>query len=375
MKKVLLLLLACSVILVLSFFLIPSLKAKISRKFNEMRLEEVNITVHNLKGLLHERAELNKIPFEELPFTGAKNNYDLTIEFTGKSPFKAKAKLQGIYNDHWKYDRYSFKVKSSEVASIYGDNTFSLMHPSCRDILGDWIASKIEQKRGLNSLRRHFIKGYVNDEYKGVYLYEERASKSFFKSRGLKEGVIFKVYLDDLNDLNPRYKWYTKNSDSTLVKNLIRRFLADSTKGFTPFNIELMSEHYAITDLVQGHHQLIDFNSFFYYQKETGKIALIGREWNSLQSLNKVPILSVYKVKEMNNIHTLILQNNELRAAYSSKLKIMSKFDLELFFSEIEEEISMLEKVLWYDLGGNSFDRSYLYKNQEFLKDLLRDDK
>lgn len=371
MKKIFLLLLLFAILLVSVFYIKPTIAKRFKYEWDFFFAEELSIKIKSYKSFLLERNQLNEISFSELPYTGVKAKYNSELRFNSKKS-KSKVKIPGMYNDHWKHEKFSMKFSKAKSFRI---GKFGVLNPVTRDYLGSWLASKIEQKFKLNSLKRKYIKVDVNKKSKGVYLYEEGFSDSFFSSRDLDTGVVFKVFLTDtLNQFRLSLKNNFKKKNHMEV--IISKLLSGEKSVNELFDVSSLAKYYAITDLVQGFHQLLDFNTHWIFYSENNKIVPIGREWNSLHSLGKEKELCIGHLKnggQNNSIHSILLKDSLFQLAYKSELRRISEFDLDGFLDGIKYELEYSKSLLWLDIGENGFDYSYLYDNRAYISKRLKE--
>ena len=94
--------LSFSFLIIVVLLLKPSIIKKFKYEWNNIFVEELSVKIKSYDDFLSELKELNEIPFEELPYKGNKIKSKTELELNGKK-IKAKLKIPGIYNDHWKH--------------------------------------------------------------------------------------------------------------------------------------------------------------------------------------------------------------------------------------------------------------------------------
>ena len=370
-KSLLLLLFLLGILIICVFYIKPTIAKRFKYEWNVFFVEELSVKIKSYESFLSERQKLNEIPFSALPYTGDKAKYKCELRFNSKKS-KAKVKIPGMYNDHWKHDKFSMKISK---AKSFGNKKFGVLNPVTRDYLGSWLVSKLEQYSNINSLERKYIKVTVNKKNKGIYLYEEGFSDSFFSSRNLETGVIFKTFLSDSSNLL-RLSLKNNYKNKSYMELKISEFLKGEKSVNDLFNIYTLAKYYAITDLVQGSHQLLDFNTHWVFYNETNKITPIGREWNSFNSIGKEKELCIDYIDENqhNTLHSIIFRDSLFLNVYKKELQNILEFDLDCFFETINDDLEYNKSLLWFDLGENGFDYSYLYENQKYISKRLKED-
>lgn len=83
---------------------------------------------------------------------------------------------------------------------------------------------------------------------------------------------------------------------------------------------------------------------------------------------------SVNYIKQENNpfppskIHSLILSHTSFKPVCKNKLNETSQLNLNKFFLNLEDKTTLYNTLLWKDLGTDECDFSFLFDNQNFIK-------
>jgi len=218
------------------------------------------------------------------------------------------------------------------------------------------------------NLKYFFINVNINNK-NCIYAFEESYSDYFFERNNIKSGLI----ISSLNNVKRRYKISKKDEEEIL--NKIKLFQLDSLKVSDIFDIKMTAIHYAIADLMDGHHCHWSGNSHYLYNNVTKKLIPISREWDSPYS----PISNLTEGKLFFNdyniskkLHDPFMRDSIFIENYKNELFRISSFEyLKQFYksfdSDINKEYNMLNNR-YYLIQG---DIHYLYDRGEKIKALL----
>jgi len=319
--------------------------------------------------------ELLKIP-RDVPYTGEKHNVPTKLSYENKG-YEVLSRPVGMYNDHWK-EKPSIKILVQKDETINGLSEFSLLRPVTRSFLGDWFAGEVENRQQLLHLEREFVAVKKNKGERKVFLLEETFKG--ISNRLKNQGVVFKYSIKNENCAISAYTENTSTKTKLLIESKINLFLKDSSTYDEVFDSEKMGMYYAITDLVQGFHQLVEFNTHFFYNTKTSKIEPIGREWNSQNYIkNEIIMMIEYVQLEDKNslfhaslIHEKLFSNSSFVDVYLNQCSILSNLDLEKMLEESEGKINLYSRVLWKDMGTPLYDFSYVHESMSYMKRHLK---
>jgi len=283
--------------------------------------------------------------------------------------YKSKLSLTGKNHDHISKSNWSFKIKSKK--EIFGLKKFKLLLPTTRASkhpINEFIGHKILENEGMLNLKYFFINVNLNNN-NYIYAVEEAYSDGFFERNNIKSGLI----ISSLNNIKRRYKISKKDEKEILDK--IKLFQLDSLKVNDIFDVKMTATHYAIADLIDGHHCHWSGNSHYLYNNETKKLMPISREWDSPYSPKSTLtegklFFKDYKIRE--KFHTPFMKDSIFIENYKNELARISSFEyLKVFYEKFDSDIKKEYNILnnrYYLIQG---DIHYLYDRGEKMKALL----
>ena len=366
-------------ILIIIFSIENSIKTKLYGNLNyystinKLPNFQLSFSKENMATIEGQLAELLKIP-RNIPYTGEKMIVNGKLNYQNQV-FPISAKIHGMYNDHWK-EKYSLKInlkKDKKILDLYG---FILLRPVTRFFLGDWIGGQFEKEMNQLSLKRTFISASINSKWKKTYLVEES-----FKGLAKKHKDSLLIFSYKIINDSVLIKPYKKNYNEELKLNIEKKltnFIAYPTQNEL-LNQDNFATYYAINDICQGFHQLVEFNTHLYYNYNTNLISPIGREWNSLNYVNKYEKILTSNYVRLDSphfppskLHLKIFETQNFKIKYFSKLNELSKIDLDYFFQKRKSKIDLYNHCLWKDMGKLKYDFDYLYDNLTFISNSLQ---
>ena len=107
-----------------------------------------------------------------------------------------KLRLKGDKSDHWRTDKWSFRVEVRGDETLFGMKHFSIQSPETRKFLHEWLYHRALKREGLLGLRYRFVDVTVNGDHKGIYALEEHFEKRLVEHNGLREGPIVRFNED-----------------------------------------------------------------------------------------------------------------------------------------------------------------------------------
>ena len=132
---------------------------------------------------------------------------------------------------------------------------FTLLVPYGRgnNLISEWINLRLNKYLGNLSINYEFKKIYLNKKYLGIYAFEEhfdtilnRKPHGSFIFKIVDENSI-KIYSKENNLEN----LYTHNA---YFKDNWNKFITKQIEVKKLFDLDKISMHYALSDLVNGHH-------------------------------------------------------------------------------------------------------------------------
>lgn len=103
-----------------------------------------------------------------------------------------RLRLKGDLVDHLDTEKWSYRIKVKDGASIFGMRVFSLQHPKTRNWDGEWLFQHHLKSEGVLALRYRLVNVFLNGVAKGIYALEEHFSRELLESQSRRDGVIVK---------------------------------------------------------------------------------------------------------------------------------------------------------------------------------------
>ncbi len=220
----------------------------------------------------------------------------------------ATVRLKGDWLDHLKGNKWSFRVKLKDPQTFNRLVTFSVHTPKARYHALEWLLHKFWEHENVLTTRYDFLDLSLNEEPLGIYAYEEHFEKQLVESKSRREGPILKFSEDALwklrlhqmeteNTFDNRvitpaanmenakidafkekkiFKSATLSKQYNIGKQLLYQFQKGTKEASEIFDVELMANYLAITDLMGAYHTLIWHNMRFYYNPISNKLEPIG---------------------------------------------------------------------------------------------------
>ncbi len=221
---------------------------------------------------------------------------------------EADIRLKGDWLDHLKGNKWSFRVKLKDPQTFNRLVTFSVHTPTARYHTLEWLLHQFWERENVLTTRYDFLDLSLNDEPLGIYAYEEHFEKQLVESKSRREGPILKFSEDALwklrlhqmeteNYLNNEtisdaarmrnakidafkekktLKSPTLSNQYEIGKQLLYQFQNGTKEASEIFDVKLMANYLAITDLMGAYHTLIWHNMRFYYNPISSKLEPIG---------------------------------------------------------------------------------------------------
>ena len=212
--------------------------------------------------------------------------------------FNCKIRLKGDWPDHVKSDKWSFRVKL-DSGSIYNVCEFSLQFPETRGGINESIFHEVLLAEGILTTSYKFVHLSVNNQYWGVFAFEEHPDEPLLENNCRSKGSILKFneegfwecQLQSLEEgeqkcveysifESAKVKPFNKKktfSDSISLSNFLiaRSHLEKWQAGDVNFNsldLNKFAKYYALCDLFGMYHGLQWHNQRFYYRSKDNKI-------------------------------------------------------------------------------------------------------
>jgi hypothetical protein len=312
----------------------------------------------------------------------------------------AKIRLKGNAEDHFKFDKVSYRIQLDDDKTIFGVNEFSLQNPRIRNYAHEWFIHKWLKAVDILTLKYEFIDLKINDENKGVYAFEEHFSKQLIEKNKNRLGIILRFdeehYLDKIkhgiDELDIDYKsapiqayslkTILKSPELTKQYNNAINILQQFRLGNLPVNkvldIEKWANYCAILDICNGTESYFFWpNTRLYYNPITSKLEPIGYSYERSQDEeDKTFLLDALRAEKYPQYEFAysLLQDSLFLKAYAKALNKYTKPNvLENFYKSINDELNqklaILDKEYMNDFRFN-FD-SYL-KKRDYLSFQLK---
>ena len=349
-------------------------------KFYKSEIEEIYIETNNVNYLKINSLRSMAIKTGEIS-EEIKNFKINTKIYLNNSVYFANLSLAGTNLDHLlSKNKWSFRITNTRIDNDLNDMSnklpekFTLLVPYGRgnNLISEWINLRLNKYLGNLSINYEFKKIYLNKKYLGIYAFEEhfdtilnRKPHGSFIFKIVDENSI-KIYSKENNLEN----LYTHNA---YFKDNWNKFITKQIEVKKLFDLDKISMHYALSDLVNGHHTHHLTNNFFLYNNETKLLEPIAKEWET--PYLKSNRYDVFINKHLNfgsdktvDFHSLFFRDEDfVRKYYENLKKISDENFIESFLVEIKTELENYKKVLKADYPHKSVNEIYLYDKINFI--------
>lgn len=237
-----------------------------------------------------------------LLFTGDEDLVPATVTHEGRT-VRVKMRLKGDWPDHFRTDKWSYRIQTRGGDHVLGMRRFSVQHPEARNFLGERLYFENLRKEGVLTPRYEFVRLVFNGNDLGIFALEEHMAKELVESQARREGPVLKFDenplwaqrakardlgwfpLDQLTYRNATIDQFAKKdvAESPVLAEQSRaaiRLLDGFRTGTMPasevFDVDLMARFLAVTRLWGAHHALIWHNLRFYYNPVTARLEPIA---------------------------------------------------------------------------------------------------
>jgi hypothetical protein len=309
---------------------------------------------------------------------GKDDDVPAKLTYLGET-YKIKISLTGHTLRHvGDSEKWSYRIKLKDDASILRMKEFNLLFPSSRGYLSDWIGHKIQEKVGLIALRINYVNVTINGKDLGLYCLEENFDKRLIENNNLKEGIIFKWgNTPQIYNQGTVSKNLSLIKQSNTLKRLIKSFNIKEIETDQLFDLSKMAKFFAVNDLLNGDAHGVHLNNTrFYFNPITNLIEPIGREWNMTSYKYKdhqdEMALSVEYLKDSIPFYNRFFSDTSFTKLYINELNILSqKTFLDSFFDEISEQMRTLTSKIYRDNPFYVYPKEFLYNNQIYIQSKL----
>ena len=370
---------------------------------------------NTLKGLSvnpdHVYIHINYMDFQKLAykrqealaigtlFADSKDYVPALIRYKGKS-LRAKIRLKGDHPDHFRTEKWSFRIEIKDDKTLFGMKQFSIQHPMTRNYAFEWLFHQALKREGVLSLRYKFIQCSVNGKDWGIYALEEHFDKRLVEFNQLREGpiirfdesVFWQLWREMRNLGNPqmhdkpggeylasfvdsfqtnyvlsseqRYAQYKQAFD--LLESLRRGLLTTSEV----FDVEKLAKYFALIDLFGAEHSSAWHNARFYYNPITSRLEPIGFDADA--GVNIDSIIAVEAEKSDWIYYKRIFGDMRFFKQYMLELERISKKSyVDTLLEESKDDLERNINILYREFPTYTFTKSILYANQDIIKATL----
>jgi len=317
---------------------------------------------------------------------------------------KADIRLKGNIPDHWRGDRWSFRIKLKS-GNVMGMNIFSIQHPGTRDGLGEWFFKKFLEYNGLLAQRYDFIDVTLNGKHMGIYAIEEHFGKLLLTHGKRQEGPIV-YYNDDLlwdsiisvkgqgsfYDYSQEAYWagdvdgyaaskFSRDPDLKKLfqqaKDALELFRRGEIAASEVFDIKKTARLMAVCELFGSLHAHEFENAKFYYNPITHLLEPIGSDVGEYLPIDHIAGSAEKEVREtfFSTWEQRLFSDDVFFREYVKALEAIDEPGyLDTFFNNVKKEADEKLKLIhrsypWYVFKDE--DREVLYANQRFIRSIL----
>ncbi len=307
---------------------------------------------------------------------------------------KAKMRFKGDWLDHLSWKGASYRIEMNKAEAWKGMQVFSVQRPEVRGYLREWVYHQMLLKEDVLSPRYDLIYFRLNDNKPKVYVYEEHFNKNLLEHQLRREGPILKMdesrfwdglkrHMDIYGELPgaenknaamrsseiKAFKPGRVAKSSVLSKefeqaqNLVYQYKNNLKPAGEIFDMDRMAKFVAVTELCMATHALTWHNQRFYYNPVTNLLEPIGFDGFGGEDLSMDlytdAVFEPHPAIE-EPLHKLFEDPEFLRAYFSHLMRIAQREHIELFLSQIEEDLQVRERFIRQDQADYHYDRDEL---------------
>lgn len=329
------------------------------------------------------------------------NPYYPAIISTNNDTFKVKVRFKGDFLDHIIDEKkWSLKVKVKNGKTIFGMREFAIQRPETRKGFGEYVFHRFLHYNNLLSIPYDFIWVKQNNNDNGLYAYEGRFKKNFFKINDVEPSPILRIN-DELYFKNKRkfkelkrglhtedWSSYSALIDAYELKSILRdsilktrfeeavtkleNFRTGKFKAKEVFNLNKLAKFYAICDLFGAYHAQQFPNLRFYYNPSEKVLEPIGFDAGGLsptdmffgQELSYANEPS-YSGRRYEHRLNFLLEDEDFLQIYNKYLQLFTEKDFlnrmsDSIAKELKERVKIQKQL--------SYNHDFLKRNQEFIR-------
>jgi hypothetical protein len=221
----------------------------------------------------------------------------------GDRTIRVRLRLKGDFTDHFRGDKWSFRVHVRKGDQIFGLRRFSLQDPATRAFQAEPIVLEHLRREGILAPRYFFVDVTLNGKHLGLMAVEEHFSKELLESQQRREGVIIRFDEDPFFHhlmLNGSFGPYVNplvatvrpfrsgkiqrserlSSNLAVATGLLRGFLEGRLSASEVFDVELLARFIAVAEVWHAEHMLPWHNLRLYLNPVTMRLEPIGFDAN-----------------------------------------------------------------------------------------------
>jgi hypothetical protein len=329
------------------------------------------------------------------------NYVDGELVYKGDT-LKIELRLKGHMLDHVKGDKWSYRIKVKKGKTFMGMKRFSIQHPGTRNYAYEWVYHKMMGDKEIISLNYDFVNVTLNGNNLGVYAVEEHFAQELAERNNRPSGPFMRFnpelywvrrYMVDKEKISVEEEYspfkssflepYDRGAtlkDSVLKANYLiaqqkmEQFKMGELTTSQIFDIEKLAKFHAVIDLLGGHHSLDWSDVKYYYNPETERIEPVAYESVSAFDIKKLCGSYNYVALDQKDktFHQQLFSDATFFRAYIKEVeKIVSKDELDLFFSSIDEELTEKLNIIYSEFPYKDFSTDVYFKNQKKIQAIL----
>lgn len=291
---------------------------------------------------------------------------------------KIKLRYRGDTNLHWNYAQKSLRIKLINEQSYQMHKSFNLINPPHDYSIIDCVAYDISKELGLLSPRYEPVRVFINNQFKGVYIFLSQIDESLLRANRRMPGSI---YYGDMTsnqqvDINsPARLFYesrlwdkkaSRNAEMKLDRTDIDYFIEKSnTKNPQEFydfantmlNLPKYYTFFGLDTLFGAFHHDYAHNHKLYFDPYLGKFEPIEwdlRYWSSIpaKDISLYPLLHQFKLNPL-------LEAQRDKVAY----EILQKYPAKEIIKRLQHYQKLILPDLRHDKDRDTGIRPPLFPN------------
>lgn len=301
----------------------------------------------------------------------SKTKFPAQLTLNGEA-IHAKLRLKGDLPDHWKGNKWSFRIESE--TDVYGHQKFSVQDPATRNGAWEWLFHETMREAGNLHLDYRFVYVVQNGVDKGVYALESHFTEDVWEDCGRPPGTIlcydendyWKMYRKHNRDsmyaiyndafMESKIKFYSpvdkdkevSKDHRKAAKKLLKKYRSGKITASQAFDPEKMANYMAGCQLFNAWHGLLWGNMRFYYNPETALLEPITFDGDAGFELPVMYPCSDPKFNALNsNFYQGLCQDSVIVAHYNKTVENWSFYSPHLrVFNEKGHEFNDILEAL-----------------------------